>query len=140
MTNPSAPAGPIIPVLSYEDVEAAADWLVSALGFNEQVLVPGHRAQLSFGDGSLIVADAGGDRETPRHDAVTQSVMLRVEDLTAVCEQAERAGARMVEPPRDFDYGERQCSFIDPGGHRWTLTQTLREVDPAEWGGVVVGP
>ena len=121
-------------------MEAATSWLVWVLGFRERVLIPpGHRAQLTFGAGSLIVADAGGDREAPRGDGVSQSVMLRVEDVVAACERVERAGARIVEGPRDFEYGERQCTLVDPGGHRWTLTQTVRDVDPADWGGVEAG-
>ena len=30
-------------------------------------------------------------------------------------------GARILEPPTDFPYGERQCRVEDPGGHVWTL-------------------
>jgi hypothetical protein len=37
-------------------------------------------------------------------------------------------------------YGERQAGLVDPFGHRWVLTQTLRDVDPAEWGGKTVLP
>ena len=139
--NRSAPVGPVIPVLTYADVEAATAWLVEVLGFTERVLIgPGHRAQLSFGDGSLIVADTGAARAVPGADAVSASVMLRVEDARAVWERAGEHGAEVVDPPTDHPYGERQCSFRDPGGHLWTLTQTLRDVAPEEWGGTTAGP
>lgn len=36
------------------------------------------------------------------------------------------------------DTGERQCTIRDPAGHRWTLTQTLHDVAPEEWGGITV--
>jgi hypothetical protein len=26
----------------------------------------------------------------------------------------------------------------DPGGHRWTFSQTVADVDPRDWGGVLV--
>ncbi len=134
--NRSAPAGPVIPVLTYADVEAATAWLVEVLGFTTRVVIgPGHRAQLSFGEGSLIVADTGSSRGAPDADRVSASVMLRVDDAAAVLERARAAGATVLEEPTDHVYGERQCSFRDPGGHLWTLTQTLRDVDPAEWGG-----
>ena len=30
--------------------------------------------------------------------------------------------------------------FEDLAGHRWELTETVRDVDPEEWGGVAVAP
>ncbi len=139
-TNRSAPPGPVIPVLTYPDVSAAVEWLVEVLGFAERVRIgPGHRAQLSFGEGSLIVADAGHGRTAPAGDGVAHSTMLRVDDVAALCQRVREAGGEIVAEPEDFPYGERQCSFVDPGGHRWTLTQTLRDVAPEEWGGTTVG-
>ena len=139
--NRSAPVGPVIPVLTYADVEAATAWLVEVLGFTERVTIgPGHRAQLSFGEGSLIVADTGSAREVPDGEEVSASVMLRVDDAASVWERAREHGATALDPPTDHPYGERQCSFRDPGGHFWTLTQTLREVAPEEWGGRSAGP
>ena len=139
--NRSAPIGPVIPVLTYPDVRAAVDWLVEVLGFVERVWIgPNHRAQLSFAEGSLIVADAMRERVAPTSGEVTQSAMLRVDDVAALCERARDNGATVVEEPKDFEYGERQCAFADPWGHRWTLTQTLRDVAPEEWGGSTPGP
>jgi uncharacterized glyoxalase superfamily protein PhnB len=139
MENRSAPLGPVIPELAYPDVSAAVDWLVEALGFVERVRIgPGHRAQLAFGEGSLIVADVGHGRVAPLGEQASQSVMLRVDDVAAVCERVRHCGGEIVREPRDFDYGERQCTIRDPAGHRWTLTQTLRDVEPEQWGGITV--
>lgn len=137
--NRSAPYGPVIPELSYADVSAAVDWLVEVLGFVECVRIgPGHRSQLSFGGGSLIVADVSHDRVAPTGSAASQSVMLRVEDVTSLCDRVRENGGTIIGEPQDFPYGERQCTFVDPGGHRWTLTQTLRDVAPKDWGGVAI--
>jgi uncharacterized glyoxalase superfamily protein PhnB/uncharacterized protein YciI len=136
-TNRSAPLGPVIPVLSYADVQAATSWLVDVLGFRARVLIgPGHRAQLTFGEGSLIVADDGSDRAAPSPGAVTASVMLRVADVAAGCERARQAGAVILSEPQNYPYGERQCTFRDPGGQDWTLTQTLSSTPPADWTGI----
>lgn len=35
----------------------------------------------------------------------------------------------------DHPYGERQYTVQDLGGHAWTFSQTLADVDPASWGG-----
>ena len=139
-TNRSAPVGPVIPVLSYPDVRGAVDWLVGVLGFAEKVWIgPNHRAQLEFGGGALIVADTGSGRAAPGDEATTHAVMLRVDDIDDVCERVRRNGATVVREPEDLPFGERQCQFVDPGGHRWTLTQTVRDVAPEAWGGTT-GP
>jgi uncharacterized glyoxalase superfamily protein PhnB len=138
-SNRSAPAGPVIPVLAYPDVRAAVDWLVEVLGFVERVRIgPGHRAQLSFGEGSLIVADVGHGRVAPAGGEASQAVMLRVEDVASLCERVREHGGTIVQEPRDFPFGECQCTFLDRAGHRWTLTQTLRDVAPEDWGGTAI--
>jgi len=129
----------VIPELAYPDVGAAVDWLVGVLGFVERVRIgPGHRAQLSFGEGSLIVADVGHGRSAPAREESSQSVMLRVDDVPALCDSVRKRGGEIVREPRDFSYGERQCTILDPAGHRWTLTQTLHDVAPEDWGGITV--
>jgi uncharacterized glyoxalase superfamily protein PhnB len=137
--NRSAPLGPVIPELAYPDVSAAVHWLVEVLGFVERMRIgPGHRAQLSFGDGSLIVADVGYGRVAPTGEETSHSVMLRVEDVASLCDRVRQNGGTILREPQVFPYGERQCTFLDPAGHRWTLTETLRDVAPEAWGGVVI--
>lgn len=137
--NRSAPVSTVIPVLIYADVRAAVDWLSAAFGFTERLRIgEGHRSQLRIGDGDLVVAEAHGDRQPPRPGEVTSSVMVRVEDARAHCERARAHGARILMEPTDHMYGERQYNAEDPFGHRWTFTQTLVDVDPADWGGQLV--
>lgn len=139
LKNRSAPVGPVIPVLTYTDVHAAVDWLVDVLGFVERVRIgPGHRAQLTLGEGSLIVADVGHGRVAPEGEEASQAVMLRVEDVGSLCERARESGATILREPQDFPYGERQCTFRDKAGHSWTLTQTLSDVAPEDWGGETI--
>jgi uncharacterized glyoxalase superfamily protein PhnB len=130
MHNRSIPDSAIIPVLQYADVHEAAQWLCAALGFHERLRIGDHRIQLQWGDSALVVA-AG------RADAVATggSIMLRVADVDRVCAEAVRLGATVLSPATNHVYGERQCTLRDPGGHLWTLTQTIADVDPATWGG-----
>src|ERR1700719_236898 len=80
--NRSIPSATVIPVLIYPDVRAAVDWLGKAFGFVERVQIgEDHRAQLSFGDGAIIVGDVRHDRRPPRPNEVTHSVMVRVDDV-----------------------------------------------------------
>ncbi len=75
-----------------------------------------------------------------RPGEVTHSVMVRVEDAQGHCERARQHGARIVMEPTDFEYGERQYTAEDHAGHRWTFSETLRDVVPEEWGGTTVSP
>jgi uncharacterized glyoxalase superfamily protein PhnB len=139
--NRSIPSAIVIPVLVYPDVREAVRWLGEAFGFEERMQIgENHRSQLKFGDGgALIVADVHGDQRPPRPGEITHSVVVRVDDARAHCERARSHGARIVMEPTDWEYGERQYAAEDPAGHRWTFSETLEDVDPADWGGTLVG-
>jgi uncharacterized glyoxalase superfamily protein PhnB len=137
--NRSVPAPTVIPVLIYPDVREAVAWLDAAFGFTERLRIgENHRAQLQFGDGAVIVADVRGDRRPPQAGEVTHSVTVRVEDARAHCARARQRGARILMEPTDFEYGERQYTAEDFAGHQWTFSETLADVDPAEWGGTLL--
>jgi uncharacterized glyoxalase superfamily protein PhnB len=132
--NRSIPRATVIPVLAYPDVAEASRWLCEAFGFRVRLRIGDHRIQLVYGDGAVVVnqtADDGGGG--PLH-----SLLVRVEDADRHREQAERAGARILNPPTDYPYGERQYTAEDPGGHRWTFSQSIADADPASWGGKAV--
>ncbi|GAA5039246.1 VOC family protein [Actinopolymorpha pittospori] len=141
-TNRSAPPATVTPVLVYPDVRAAVAWLEAAFGFGERVRIDdSHRAQLRVGsDGAVVVADAHHDQVAPSGGVVTQIVKVRVADVDAAFARARDFGARVVEKPTTWEYGERSCVLEDLAGHRWELTQTLRDTAPEEWGGVTVAP
>jgi uncharacterized glyoxalase superfamily protein PhnB len=137
--NRSIPSATVIPVLSYPDVRAAVEWLASAFGFVERVRIgEDHRAQLALGDGAVIVADTGSNRRAPEATVVTASVTLRVEDVGARRDRAAEQGAEILTEPTEFPYGERQCTLRDPWGHQWTLSETITDVAPEEWGGQTI--
>lgn len=46
---------------------------------------------------------------------------LMVDDVHAVFNQAVAAGATILSPVTDFEYGYRQGDLQDPFGHRWTI-------------------
>jgi uncharacterized glyoxalase superfamily protein PhnB len=142
LTNRSAPPVTVTPVLVYPDVRAAVAWLQSVFGFEERVRVGGaHRAQLRVGlDGAVIVADARGEQVPPGAGVVTHILKVRVPDVDAAFARARDFGARVLEEPTTQPYGERSCVVEDLAGHRWELTQTVRDVEPEEWGGVTVAP
>jgi uncharacterized glyoxalase superfamily protein PhnB/catechol 2,3-dioxygenase-like lactoylglutathione lyase family enzyme len=129
--NRSVPSAAVIPVLGYDDVTAAAGWICDTFGFRMRLRIGDHRAQLVYGDGAVIVTDGGGG-------GAGHSVHVSVEDADAHHTRASEAGAEILSPPAEYPYGERQYSAKDPGGHVWTFSQSIRDVDPADWGGELV--
>ena len=143
--NRSVPTASVIPVLAYLDVPDAAEWLCRAFGFRERLRIGRHRAQLVFGDGAVIVTqlaavdtDPGAATSMPSASTLTHGVHVRVADVRSHHEQAVRSGARIVHPPTDHPYGERQYTAEDPGGHRWTFSESIADADPADWGGILI--
>jgi len=136
IANRSIPDATVMPELAYPDVTEAADWLCDAFGFSVRLRIGNHRAQLVYGDGAMIVIELG-DAAAPRADFRTHAMLVRVEDADLHHEQASRAGARILSPPTDYPYGERQYTAADLGGHVWTFSQSIADVDPASWGGEV---
>jgi uncharacterized glyoxalase superfamily protein PhnB len=130
--NRSIPDVTIIPELQYADLGDAVRWLCDVLGFRERLRIHGHRVQLTFGGGAMVAVqgDGGGGRD--------HAVMVRVDDVDAHCARVRQAGGHIVREPETYPFGERQYSLVDPGGHAWTFTQTVADVDPAEWGGELV--
>jgi uncharacterized glyoxalase superfamily protein PhnB len=136
--NRAAPDSAVIPVLYYPDVRAAVEWLTTALPWVERLRIGEHRCQLVYGNGAVVVANPGGHANaapSTLQGPGAHSIMLRVTEIDALFDRAKAAGARVLAEPEDHMYGERQCSFLDPWGHPWTLSETMFDSDPAEWGG-----
>ena len=142
LTNRSAPPATVTPVLVYPDVRAAVAWLNAALGFEEKVRIgDDHRAQLRVGeDGAVVVVDTGGNRTAPAVGEFSHEVKVRVPDVDAAFVRAREQGAKVVQELTTWEYGERSGVIEDIGGHRWELTQTVRDVAPEDWGGASVAP
>jgi uncharacterized glyoxalase superfamily protein PhnB len=134
LSNRSIPRATVIPVLAYPDVNQAADWLCNAFGFTVRLRIGNHRVQLNVGEGALIVREMQPN-ETNTMLGMGHSVTIRVEDADAHCNRARQHGARIRQEPVTQPYGERQYNAEDLAGHSWTFSQSVADVNPAEWGG-----
>jgi uncharacterized glyoxalase superfamily protein PhnB len=132
LSNRSIPRSTVIPELGYADIGEAIEWLSRAFGFTLRIRIADHRAQLNVGDGAVaLTTRPPGDTSA----ALTHGVLVRVEDADAHCERARSHGARILRPPTDYPFGERQYTALDVGGHSWTFSQSIADVDPRDWGG-----
>ena len=87
----------------------------------------GH-AELRIGKSTVMLAD-----EYPEHQIVGpralggSPVRLQVEtrDVDAVAARAKAGGAKILQPPTDQNYGERNTKLEDPFGHVWIFSAPL---------------
>jgi len=130
LANRSIPRCTVILELAYPDIGEAIDWLCDAFGFTLRLRIANHRAQLNVGDGAVVLTE-----QRVADGRNSHSVMVRVENVDRHHERARQHGARVLLSPADYPYGERQYSVEDFAGHRWTFSQSVADVHPAEWGG-----
>ena len=136
VVNRSVPQATVIPVLAYEDVGQAVEWLCEVFGFRLRLRIGDHRAQLLFGDGAMIV-NKRQEGESPRSIVMRHSLLVQVDDVDSHYAHALERGARILDAPTDYFYGERQYNVEDLGGHQWTFSQSIADVDPESWGATV---
>ena len=125
------PPSTVIPELVYEDVGEAVAWLCDKFGFQLRWQAGDHRAQLWLYGGTVVVTEPRTSKALPG----PQSLLVRVPDVRAHYEHARLRGAKILEEPRDFPYGERQYAVQDLGGHHWGFSQSIADVVPEQWGG-----
>ena len=130
----------IAPMLSYEDVAGAADWLMRAFGF-EEVERFDHDGEvvhvtLRLGTGVVMLGKPGESYVNPKRlreqseaaarmyavPWVVDGVWAQVEDVDAHFERAGEAGATMLSGMEDGPDG-RLYRAEDPEGHRWMFAQ-----------------
>ena len=118
----------IYPALRYKDAPAAIRWLTTAFGLTERMVVPGPddtiaHAQLAWGDGGMIMLGSttdGGDGRLAEQVGPAW-VYLVVDDPDTHHERAVAAGAEIVQPLTDEDYGSRGYTARDPEGNVWSF-------------------
>ena len=117
----------IIPVLTYQDIQAAHDFLVHAFGF---VAGGVHRSpegqpihgEVRAGDAAIWLHRVTPEYhlESPRAvDVANSGLFVHVDDVDAHYERARAAGARIDSEPVDQPYGQREYGARDLEGHRW---------------------
>jgi uncharacterized glyoxalase superfamily protein PhnB len=123
----------IIPTLRYRNASAAIEWLCNVLGFERRAVYPGPNetighAELTLGGGMVMLGsqkddDYGRHFKSPQElgELETRSAYLIVRDADAVYARAQAAGAVIIRPIQNTDYGSREFTVKDPEGHSWSV-------------------
>jgi uncharacterized glyoxalase superfamily protein PhnB len=129
------PNAAVIPELAYTDVPGAAKWLCEHFGFQERLRIADHRVQLNVASGGAVVVTQRGPASGTIDMA--HSVLVRLENIDEHYRNVVSKGVRIVRPIKSYPFGERQYTAQDFEGHVWTFSQTLEDVDPASYGGIL---
>jgi uncharacterized glyoxalase superfamily protein PhnB len=117
----------VIPVLTYRDISAAHDFLVTAFGFNSGGVSRNADGQPIHGEVRAGDAAIWLHRVTSEHslnsplasDVANSGLFVHVDDVDAHYERARGAGALIDSQPVDQPYGQREYGARDLEGHRW---------------------
>jgi uncharacterized glyoxalase superfamily protein PhnB len=119
-----------------QGAEAAAAFYGEAFGATEisRIPTPDGRlmsVELRIGSSALHLADEFpemGVLAPPSIGGTAVVLQLDVDDAEAVFAQAVAAGAEVRSPLADTFWGARHGQLTDPFGHRWNVSQRLRDV------------
>lgn len=118
--------------LSVRDGAAACDFYRAAFGAAElnRLTSPDGDVvgEFAVGRARFFVADEApeyGNVSPPTPTECSVRVGLFVEDPDALVERAVAAGATVVAPVEDQDYGYRLGRIVDPFGHHWEIARPL---------------
>jgi uncharacterized glyoxalase superfamily protein PhnB len=126
MTDASAPT--VWPCLGHDDAPAAIA-LLTALGFTENLVVPGEdgrqvaHAELAWPEGGGVMLSSAAAHQGPFAARPTGagSVYVVTDEPHVVLERATSLGATIVQGMQDEDYGSTGFSLADPEGNLWSF-------------------
>lgn len=128
----------IWPVLSYRDAPAAIAFLTAAFGFEPRAVYAREddpavieHAELGWpqGGGVMLGTTDKDNSEFGRRSPGNDSVYVVCDDPDGLFARVVPAGAEVVRPLRDEDYGSRGFTVRDPEGNLWSFgTYRGREV------------
>jgi PhnB protein len=128
------------PYLIVKDAAKAIEFYKKAFGAAEMMRMTqpdgrvGH-AEIKIGDSPIMLADEFpemGARSPQSLGGSPVSILLYVQDVDALTNQAITAGAKVVRPVKDQFYGDRSGSLEDPFGHQWHIATHVEDVPPEE--------
>lgn len=128
------------PYLYIKGAAAAIDFYKKAFGAVELFRMGGPdgkvgHAEIKIGDSPIMMADENAEwgALSPQTIGGTPiGIMLYVEDVDAVFNQAIAAGAEQVRPVADQFYGDRTGGLKDPFGFQWWIATHVEDVPHEE--------
>jgi PhnB protein len=130
----------VTPYLIVRNAARALDFYKRAFGATELCRMAdpsgkiGH-AEIRIGNSCIMLADEFpemGARSPESIGGSPISLYVYVENVDTVAQQAIDAGATVDQPVKDQFYGDRSGCFLDPFGHKWTISTHIEDLSPEE--------
>ena len=121
----------IVPYLSYVNGRAAIEFLTTAFGlevvqaFDDDTGTLQH-AELRHGNGVIMMGTADLPKGSP-------GIYLVVADVQKHFETAQAAGAEIVYPPEQTEWGTWRYRAKDPEGHEWSFGSYQPQTVAPDW-------
>jgi uncharacterized glyoxalase superfamily protein PhnB len=111
----------ISPVVHFRDLAAGARFLVDTFGFDEREATKGPDGELVYVELSLdgVALGVGPTAEGSMFDLGPTAVYISLDEVDSMYQRAVAAGAEILMPPTDQDYGSRDFVAKDPEGNLW---------------------
>jgi PhnB protein len=129
----------VTPYLVVDGADRAIDFYKQAFGASEAYRLDHEgkvaHAELKIGNSMIMIGEPMPN--SPYRDPISiggspVGLMIYVEDVDTVYQQAIAAGAREVRAVEDQFYGDRSGNLRDPFGHLWTVATHVEDVSPEE--------
>ena len=141
----TTPVPPLTPYLAVNDAAAAIEFYKQAFGAiqdGEPHHMPGsqkimHVRLLVNGSLIMLADDMGPSQGKPGADPLSLgnspiTLALQFDDVRPFWERAVAAGITVTMPLADMFWGDRYGQATDPFGHKWSFSQTLKQMSDKE--------
>ncbi len=135
----SAPIPPITPYLVVSNAADAVEFYKQAFGAEQDGdihVMPGTNkimhVRLLINGGLIMLADdfsemmGGASMTPPALGGSPITLALQLEDVQSFWDRAVKAGATVTMPLADQFWGDRYGQIVDPFGHKWSMSQTIK--------------
>lgn len=130
----------VTPYLFIRGAARAIDFYKNVFGAKEKMRMPGPdgkigHAELQFGDCVVMLADENPQMQSKSPETLggcANSLLIYVEHVDSVVDNAVKSGAKVVRPVADQFYGDRMGTIVDPFGQMWSVGTHIEDVSPEE--------
>ena len=117
----------ITPAFRANDAQALIDWLCDTIGFTQRMIVPDGNggiahAELEWRESLVMLGSARGHADYLDETIGKASISMTAESNDQVDDlyrRIQKAGAPIVTPLEDTDYGSHGFTTRDPEGNFW---------------------